>query len=122
LLSIAPTAPPGGEELGTPEQKQRAFQRLETQLQELQERADGAPAAKRILTLLREARFEQVRAHPAQAFKLYHRVRQEVETHLGTPENPRTLPEDVAELLRRVQNYVNRQLIDLGPEAKKRSS
>jgi hypothetical protein len=122
LLSISPSSPPGGEELRTPEQKQRAYQRLETHLQELQERADCAQAAKRVLTWLREARFEQVRAHPAQAFKLYHRVRQEVETHLGTPEIPRALPEDVAELLRRVQNYVNQQLIELGPEAKKRSS
>jgi hypothetical protein len=122
LLSIAPTAPSGAEELRTPEQKQRAYQRLETQLQELQEQADGTGMAKRVLRLLREARFEQVRAHPAQAFKLYHRVREEVETDLGPPEHPRAVPDDAAELLRRIRNYVNQQLIELGPEAKKRSS
>jgi hypothetical protein len=121
LLSIGPPAPPGAEELRTPEQKQRAYQRLETQLQELQERVDGTGMAKRVLTLLREARFEQVRANPAQAFKLYHRIREEVETNLGTPEHPRALPEEVAELFRRLQNYVNQQLIELGPEARKRS-
>ena len=118
LLFFAP-GPPGDEGPQTPEQRQREYQRLETQLQE---RADSAEAAKRVLTLLREARFEQVRAHPAQAFKLYHRVREEMEMDLGTPEQPRALPDDVAELLRRVRNYVNQQLIELGPEAKKRSS
>jgi hypothetical protein len=121
LLSIAPTAPPGTEELRTPEQKQRAYQRLEAQLQELQERAEIRGMANRVLTLLREARFEQVRAHPAQAFKLYHRIRAEVETDLGTPEHPPILPDEVAELFRHVRNYVNQQLIELGPEARKRS-
>jgi hypothetical protein len=121
LLSIAPSGPPGGEELRTPEQKQRAYQRLETQLQELQQRADSAAVAKRVLTLLKEARFEQVRSHSAEAFKHYHRVRAEVEADLGTPAHPRALPDDVAETLRRVWNYVNQQLIELGPEAKKRS-
>jgi len=121
LLSISPTAPPGTEELRTPEQKRRAYQRLETQLQEMQERADGTGMAKRVPILLREARFEQVRAHPAQAFKLYHRVREEMEMDLGTPEQPRALPDEVAELLRRVRNYVNQQLIELGPEARKQS-
>jgi hypothetical protein len=121
LLSIAPAAPPGAEELRTPEQKQRAYQRLEAELQELQEQADGTGMAKRVLRLLREARFEQVRAHPAQAFKLYHRIREEVETDLGTPERPHALPDEVVELFRRVRNYVNQQLIELGSEARKQS-
>jgi hypothetical protein len=121
LLFFAPTSPPSVEEPRTLEQMQREYQRLETQLQGLQERADGAEAAKRVLALLKEARFEQVRARAVQAFMLYHRVREEVETDLGTPVQPRALPDEVAELFQRVRDFINQQLIELGPEARKRS-
>ncbi|HEY7314775.1 MAG TPA: hypothetical protein VH643_35835 [Gemmataceae bacterium] len=122
LLFLTPTStPPGVEEARTPEQAQSVSRKLETELQELQARADSAEIAAKILALLKEARFEQVRAHPAQAFKLYHRLRQEVETDLGTPVDPRPLPDELAQTLRRVRDFVNQQLIELGAEAKKRT-
>jgi hypothetical protein len=103
-----------------PEESQKEYHRLETRLQALQETADGGEEAARVLTLLKKARFEQLRKHSAQAFTLYHRVREEVELDLGGPLDPRPLPEEVGKILREVRDFVNQELITLGPEARKK--
>lgn len=123
LLFLMPTStPPGVEEARTPEQVQLAYRKLETELQELQGRADSADIAAKVLAMLKDAHLEQVRAHPAQAFKLYHRLRGEVETDLETPVDPRPLPDELVQVLRRVRDFVNQQLIALGAAVKKRTS
>jgi hypothetical protein len=120
LLFFMPT-PTDSQGPRTPEEVQQEYRRLEARLQVLQDRADGGEAAGRVLVRLKEARFEQQRGHPAQAFQLYHRVRAEVEADLGTPPDLRPLPDDVAGTLREVRDFVNQRLIELGPQAKKRA-
>ncbi len=121
LLFFAPS-PQSADEPLTADQQNQEYQRLEARLQELRGHPVGGEAIGRILTLLKEARFEQQRGHPAQAYKLYLRVRGEVETDLGTPINPRVVPEEIAEALRRVRVFVNQQLLELAPQARKQSS
>lgn len=118
VLFLLPSSP-DADHIRTPEQTQKEYQRLEGSLRGLQEEG-GEEAAGRVLTLLKEARFEQMRKHPAQAFARYHRVREEVETALNAPLNPRPLPDDVAKTLRDVRDFVNQQLIELGPQARKK--
>jgi hypothetical protein len=105
----------------TPEQRSQEYQRLVSRLQELNGRADGGDMAGRILARLREARFEQQRAHPAQAFKLYQRAREEVEADLGPPARPRELPDEIAQTFRDVRVFINQQLIALGAEGSKQA-
>ena len=119
VLFLLPSDP-GGDQARTPEEMQKEYRRLEGRLQTQQEEADGGESAGRVLTLLKEARFEQLRKHPAKAFSLYHRVRAEVEADLGDPLNPRPLPEELAKTMREVRDFVNQQLIELGPEARKK--
>jgi hypothetical protein len=121
LLFFAPS-PQSTDEPLTADQRGTQYQRLERELQELRGNAAAGGAAGRILTLLKEARFEQQRGHVAQAYTLYLRVREEVETDLGTPINPRAVPEEIADVLRRVRVFVNQQLLELAPQAKKLSS
>lgn len=119
ILLLLPSTP-DADQARTPEAMQKEYRRLEGRLQELQEEANGGEAAGRVLTLLKEARFEQLRKHPTRAFVLYHRVREEVEADLGGPNDPRPLPDEVAKTLREVRDFVNRELIQLGPEARKK--
>jgi hypothetical protein len=106
---------PGSDEPRTPEAMQKEYRRLEARLQTLQD----SEAATRVLALLKEARLQQLRQHPKQAFALYQRVRSEVETDLGGPNTPNPLPEDVSKTLREVRDFVNQELINLGPETRK---
>jgi hypothetical protein len=119
VLFLLPSNP-GVNEARTPEEMQKEYRRLELRLQQLQEEVDGGEEARRVLALLKEARFEQLRSHPAKAFSLYHRVREELEADLGDPLNPRPLPDNVTSVLRDVRDIVNQQLIELGPEARKK--
>jgi hypothetical protein len=121
FLFFAP-APQNPDEPLTADQLNQGYQRLETRLQELRGHTVSGEAIGRILTLMKEARFEQQRGHLSQAYWLYVRVREEVETDLGTPINPRVVPEEVADVLRRVRVFVNQQLLELAPHAKKPSS
>jgi hypothetical protein len=120
LAFFSPT-PDGPQEPRTPEQMRQQFELLESQLQELQKSPDGGEAARRIMARLREARFEQLREHPARAFRMYHQVREEVDAELGPPAHRRKLPEEFAAPLRRVQDYVNQQLLLLEAESRKQS-
>ena len=121
VLFFLPTDP-GVDEQRSPEDSQKEYHRLEQRLQALQESADSGEAAGRVLTLLKEARFQQLRKHSARAFTLYHRVREEVESDLGGPLDPKPLPEEVGKTLREVRDFVNQELITLGPEARKNKS
>jgi hypothetical protein len=119
VLFLLPTDP-GTEQPRTPEEMQQEYRRLETKLGELQDDAEGGEAAKKVVALLKEARFQQTRKHPAQAFVCYHRVRAEVESTLDESGSSRPLPENLANTLREVLDFVNQQLIELGPEARKK--
>lgn len=121
VLFLLPSGPDANQ-ARTPEAVQKEYRRLEGRLQELHEEADGGEAAGRVLALLKEARFEQQRKHPARAFALYHRVREEIEADQREPLNPRPLPEEIAKTMQEVQEFVNQQLIELGPQARKKSS
>jgi hypothetical protein len=119
LLFLAPK-PEGADEARTPEQLNKEYLRLESKLRELRGQAQAGDVADRVWTRIREARFEQQRGRPTEAYRLYQRARAEVDTDLGTPVNPRDLPEELAETLRSVRSFINQQLIELGAESKKR--
>jgi hypothetical protein len=118
VLFFLPSDPSGDDRRG-PEESQKEYLRLVQRLQALEKTADGE-AAGRVLTLLKEARLEQQRRHAARAFAGYHRVRQEVELDLGGPLDARPLSEEVGKTLREVRDFVNQELITLGPQARKK--
>lgn len=120
LLFVLPSTP-SADGPRSPEDQQKEYSRLVERLRILQEDADGGEAAARVLTLLKEARLQQLRKHPSQAFALYHRVRAEAESGIGSPLDPRPLPEEVRKTLRDLLDFVNQELIHLEPEARKKS-
>jgi hypothetical protein len=112
LLFLMPSNP-GADQTQSPEERQKQYRRLEARLNELRD-GEGGEAAARVLTLLKEARFQQLRKHPKQAFAFYQRVRAEIEADLGGPLDARPLPQEVAKTLREARDFVNQELIDLG--------
>lgn len=118
VLFLLPSGP-GPEQPRTPEEMQKGYRNLETKLTELQN-DEGGEVARSVVALLKEARFQQLRKHSAQAFVGYHRVRAEVESALEESDGSRPLSAKLAGTLREVRDFVNQQLIELGPEARKK--
>jgi hypothetical protein len=114
-LFFLPSASDPGEQR-SPAEVQKEYEQLTRQLQQMQERNDVGGMARRALRLLRQARFEQMRAHPKQADQLYRQLREEVEADLGTPLHPRSLPADFADILQRVRAFLNQELLTLEPQ------
>ena len=104
----------------SPEEMQREYRRLEDRLQRRSRGSGQRRGGRCVLTLLKEARLAQLRKHPVQAFSNYHRLRAEVEADLNQTPNARPLPKEAAKTLHDVQDYVNEQLINLGPQAQKK--
>jgi hypothetical protein len=116
-----PSGPAEKQQPKTPDEMRQYYDNLELKLAQLEERPDCREMAERVRVRLKAARAEQIQNHNDLAYRLYQRVVEELETDLGTPVQPRKLPEGLAETLREVQDYVNQQLLQLSPTVKKRS-